>query len=444
MNKTRKNTKILSGAVAVAMTLAACGGSDGGDASADNAQTCRIAQRLVDDVADRDVDGVERQLERLEEIDGIDDLTDTSDIADLAEDGGEDAAQDLSDLFDDDLDCVVDVPEVAEVTEAAPGTVPAETTPVTEPVVTEPVATDPPVTEPPATDPPVTEPPATDPPATDSTPASPGEALAVVDIGATGPGVERPELARVPADAVAESGISVLPIPGGEAIAIEYSVGYDIDTFADAPAYSAYEQFTFTAETTMTIEEVRTAFADAIIGSYDMTFESTESSSSRDEVTQSAITLRPDRSREGVPRYEIVAATSSEVPNVVLIEMSASDWREGALPALIPAAAAELDSRATIGDDLGWTLLGWDWAPGVNQFSGDAFTRGGLDWTMGSGPETDIAVNSVELLKVIPVPSYEDIEDDREYYSTDDGNWSLSHSDVYEDAELRASYNYSS
>ena len=222
-----------------------------------------------------------------------------------------------------------------------------------------------------------------------------------------------------------------------------YRVSYDLDRFADIDAYTALETFEFVAETPLTIEAVRDAFVEAITGAYDMTFEVSNSSSSRDEVTQVSSDLSPDRFRDGVPSYDVVVAQSSENPGVVVIEVSSNDYREGALPALTAAAAASMDGARAVGDELGWAIEGWDWGPGINQFSGARSVNGSIDFSAGTGVEADVPALSTQLLERVPTPTFEDIESDREFYIvSNEESWSVRYSDVFEGDELRVSFSY--
>ena len=438
--------RVVPGLVVASLAIAACGGS-GSDSASDSEQNCRDAQRLVDDVAAGDSSDIDRSLDRLRDIDGIDDLTDVGDAEDLATSDDPASAQDLADQFDGDLDCELDVPEDVDVADSAPdtstdGTDTTSTEPETNtPVTAVPAPSDPVVTvgtEPDTTD--TTEPADTPAPA----PSAPGQPLAVVEIGATGPGIDRSDLAQEPTAAITEAGVGTIPIPAGPAVAIEYRLDYDLDSFSDTPSYSTYEQFSFTAATPSTIDEVRTAFVDAITAASSTTYEATDSTSTQDDVSQSATTLSPDFSDDNAVSYDVVAAQSTELPGVVLIEITASGTRQGAVPALTAAASAALDPANQIGTGLGWTLEGWSWSPGVNEFDGTPFTTGELKWAAGSGTAADVAPTAAALLAVLPAPTYEDVEDDREFYTINDNeNWSVSYSDSFEGAELRATYDYS-
>lgn len=444
----RHGRRIIPSMLAVAIIASSCSSSE---AVADDDQVCRVAQRLVDEVADGDVDGVERQLDRLGDLAGVSDRTDLGDLEDVAEIGDEDALDDLADQIDDDLECGVDVPRIVDITESAPvDTVTSPTQPVatepapTAPPVTQPPATQPPATEPPATAPPATEPPATEPPATEApAPAVDGQPLVVVDIGADTPvGLDMADIAQDPTELVAEAGVSSLPIPAGEAIGIEYRLDYTVNDFADSPEFSVVESATFVAATEQSIEEVRDAFSSAISSATGVDYDLSESSASRDETTQSAVDLRPETGSDAL-RYEVIAAESTESPGLVFIEVNASGRREGALPPLTSVAAAALSPATDIGSTLGWELDSWSWSPGINQFNGDRFTSGRLTWAIGTGTEADVAPAAAELLALIPEPDFEDVESDREFYIVNDNeDWSVRHSDAFEGAELRASYSY--
>ncbi len=446
-NRSRRRHPIIPGLLVLAIVASSCGDSP---SNSDDEQVCRVAQRLVDETADGDADGIERQLERLEELDGVGERTDLGDLEDLAEIGDEDALDDLADQIDDDFECGVDIPRLVEVTEATPvdTVVPATEPAETEPVVTTPPVTEPPVTEAPQAEPSATEPPASDPPVTEApTPSSApsdGEALVVVDIGADNPtGLDVADIAQDPAVLVAESGAASLPIPAGEAIGIEYNVDYVVNDFSDTAEYSVFESATFVAATDQSIEEVRDAFSSAIISATGVDYEVSESSASRDETTQSAVDLRPDFGSDDLT-YEVIAAESTESPGLVFIEVSARGNREGPLPQLTAVAAAQMGPAVDIGATLGWELSSWSWGPSINQFNGDSTTSGRLMWAIGTGLEADVAARSAELLELLPAPDFEDIESDREFYIVNDNeNWTVRYSDVFEGAELRANYSYS-
>ena len=444
----RRNRKIISGLLVAAIAISSCSSSD---TSAGDDQVCRFAQRLVDETADGDLDGVERQLDRLGDVDGIDELTDLGDLEDLAEIADEDALDDIADQVDDDLECDVDVPRIVDVAEAvpadpvAPPATPApapEPDPVPEPASTpapEPVSTPAPETVPESDPAPDSEPTS----APTSEPAADGQPLAVVDVGADIPvGLDMAEIAQDPTELIAEAGVTSLPIPAGEAIGIEYDISYAVNDFSDSPEYTVSESAAFVAATDQTIEQVRDAFSNAILEATGVDYDLSESTASRDETTQSAVELTPDFGTDAL-RYEVTAVESTETPGLVFIEISATGSRDGALPALTTAAAANLAPAIGIGSTLGWELSSWSWSPGINQFSGDQITSGRLAWAIGTGVAADVATESAELLALIPTPEFEDIESDREFYIVDDKeNWSVRYSDVFEGTELRASYSF--
>ncbi len=430
----RAANRIVAMLVVAAMAAAGC---QGADADAFDDQTCRTVQRLVDESADGDLDGIERQLDRLSDVEGLDDRTDLGDLEDLVEIADEDALEDIADQVDDDLGCDIDVPRIVDPSEQGSENTTPDTVapPVTAPQVTVPQVTVPPVTVPPETAPPVTVPVA--PPA----PAVDGQPLAVVDIGANVPvGLDMADIAQAPIDLIAEAQVSSLPIPAGEAIGIEYTIDYAFNDFARTPEHSVRESATFVAATSTTIEAVRDAFSSAIIDATGGDFDITESSSSRDDTTQRSVELDFG---DDLLRYEVAVAQSTESPGLVFIEVTASGARDGAIPSLSAAAAAHLAPAQAIGATLGWELASWRWSPGINQFSGNQIVSGDLGWAIGTGVEADVAVKSAELLALLPTPTYDDIDSDSEFYIIDDNqNWSVRHSDVFEGNELRGSYNF--
>ncbi len=424
--------------VAATLTIAACGtGSD--ESSADSEDACRTAQRLVDDAADLDEDGIDRQFDRLADVEGIDELTDLDEIDDLVRDADEDALDDVVDQLNGDLDCDLDIPTLASV-DSAPDTETTEPTESTDPTAT--VETIPAPTQPAGTDPVTSEAPApTTAPATTTpaapVPAEPG-AAGTVEIGATGPGLDIPDLLTTPAEAVAESGITQIPTPAGDVGVLEYDVRYDVNTFADAPEYSATESFSFVAATPMAIDDVRLAFVNTInaSGAYEVT-----DSTSTNETTSTTSTSLDPIEFDSAPRFDVFVTSDTEVPGVVLIEIDLSETRDGELPAYIAPAATNFATAQSIGETAGWTVRGWRWAPGVNQFSGDAFTAGGIDWTAGTGTAADVATISAALLPQLPAPDFNDVTAEDEFYTFEDGSsWSIRFSDAFEGEELRVSY----
>ncbi|MEP1125664.1 MAG: hypothetical protein ABJH68_17425, partial [Ilumatobacter sp.] len=106
MNKT-----MTSVALAGALVLASCGGGSDGEAF-DTDRACRVGERLVEETAAGDRDGVVRQIERLDDLDGIEDSgLEIDDLDAMAEGLDEQSVEDLVAEFDV-LDCDLDVPDI--------------------------------------------------------------------------------------------------------------------------------------------------------------------------------------------------------------------------------------------------------------------------------------------------------------------------------------------
>ena len=271
------NKKILPLVIAGSMALAACGGSDADTEAFDTDRACRIGQRLVDETAAVDRDGVVNQIERLDDLEGIADSgLDVDELDELAEGLDENAVEDLVAEFEA-IGCELEMPDV----EAPVDTEPADTTPTTEP----PPETVPP-TEPPPETVPTTEaaPDTTVAPETTVAPDTPpaGDSNGIpIDIGSTGPGpslgIDRPTEAVLAEFEIA--GILFSPNTN----VVELNIDRSDDSFSDDIEWATADDITMSATTTITLEEVRAAYQAAIDGlgfEYDYT-ESTSSSDGR-------------------------------------------------------------------------------------------------------------------------------------------------------------------
>ena len=212
-----------------------------------------------------------------------------------------------------------------------------------------------------------------------------GVPLAVVDVGARSSGAD----GSAPLDALAESGMSIFPIPAGDAVAVAYGASYETDVFSDAAAHTARETITYSFVTAASIEEIDDAFVDAIRNSYEIGFSATRTASAE----RTSTTLTPDESRRRVPRYDITITASG---SGIEVEIAAGEYRAAPLPEFTTSISDPLDDAASVGADLGWSLLEWSatWGPGISD--------GELGFSIGPGSADDVASWSDRLARLLP------------------------------------------
>lgn len=430
------NKHTLPVAIVASLALAACGGgSDSASNEFDVDRACRIGQRLVDEIAEGDRDGVVSQIERLDELDGIEDSTlDVDELDELAEGMDDNAVEDLVAEFEA-LDCDVEIPDVEAPVETEP---PVETTPATEP----PPETTPPTEPPPETTATTEAPPETTPaePTPTGAPESPpaGDSVNIpVDVGATGPGpslgIDRPT-EEILAE-YAYAGILFSP----NTHVVELRVSRSDATFSDDVEWSAFDSITMSATTPLTLEEVRAAYKTAIEGlGFDYDF--TESTSSSDGT--SAVGLEADATSFAVeiPRWDINIAQSADVPGVVLIEVDQSIERPGPVPP-IPAPAQDLlQETADIGAGLGWTVTGYRYNESANTFSGGTSVFGTVDWDISE--ENTVRESATALQDAVGLPIRdEEVEEDSITWFLDDDSSTLFSVRYFEFGGTTASFN---
>jgi hypothetical protein len=420
--------------MAGALALAACGGSgDSGGDDFDADRACRIGQRLVDEVAEGDRDGVITQIERLDDLDGVDDSSiDVDDLDELAEGLDENAVEDLISEFEA-LDCDLEVPA----TTTPVDTEPEPTTPPTEPAPETVPPTEPPPETTPTTEP---APETTETPAPTTAPETPpagGASGIPVDIGSTGPGpsfgVDRPT----------EAIISEFRIPGilysPNTNVVELRISRRDATFSDDIEWTSNDSIVMSATTSLTIEEVRAAYRTAV-ETLGFEYDFSESTSSSDGTNAVGLEASPTDFDAMVPRWDISIAQSDDVPGIVLIEVDRSIDREGTLPA-IPAPATELlQGTADIGSDLGWTVTGFRYSESANTFSDGTFVSGTVDWDISE--ENTVRESATALQDAVGIPIRdEEVEDDRITWFLDDDSSTLFSVNYFEFGGTSASFN---
>ncbi len=394
-------------ALAGVLALSACGDSSTpSEAVFDGERACRIGQRLVDETASGDRDGVISQIDRLDGLDGIDTSSlDVDDLDEIAEGLDANAVEDLMIEFEA-IDCDMEAPDslVATATTAAPETATdstptAEAAPVTDPPTTDPPATDPPPTDPPATDPPTTQPPASDPATSDAplstTPPAAGDAAVGVplDIDSTGPG-SPVGLDRPTEEIIADYGMSgILFSPNTNVV--ELTIDRSDTSYGGDPEWTRRDSITMSATTTMTLEDIQAVYRTAIEG-LGVAYDFTESTSSRDNTRNVGLEASPSEFDSAVEKWDIVIGEDDEVPGVVVIEVGRYRDFDGTIPEIPGPAQELLFGTAQLGVDLGWTLASYRLNHSINSFSGGTYEFGSVRWDIS---EDDTMVAAADAMK---------------------------------------------
>ena len=396
-------------ALAGALVLASCGG--GSDAEPfDTDRACRVGQRLVEETASGDRDGVIRQIERLDDLDGIADsglLVDELDS--MAEDLDEQSVEDLVAEFDV-FDCDLDTPEVEG--ETVPTEVPA-TTEAPETTTTEVVEV---VEEPPATDPaPETTvaPEETAPP--EAAPPAPGSGVPV-DIASTGPGAAI-GVNRVTEDVIAEYGLANYLFSPGTNV-VELRVSRTDSSFNDDIGYTNSESITMSAATTMSIEDVRAAYRTALEG-LGIDFDFSESTASDDGRETVAVEASPADFDLELGNWDVRVTQDADTPGIVLIEVDRLSTSPGPVPAIVEPARPLLQETADIGTNLGWAFTGYGHTLSVSSFDGSVFESGRVEWDVSEDNTVRAAADAIQAAIGSPIDN-EDAEEETISWSIDD------------------------
>jgi hypothetical protein len=289
-------------------------------------------------------------------------------------------------------------------------------------------------------------------PAGDATVVQP---LAVVDIGATGPGIDI-GTAIDGATAVANLELAAMPVAAGATVA-EYSVDYYGDlTDPAAPTNYGTSSIISTATSDMPAADILAAYQAAlsVLGE----FEATTGSSTSEGVTtdhllldaiddSSAPTSADGSAARGVGDYEIFVTRSEDAPGLVAVEVNQSMTdADGPVPAIPASIAAEFATAQGAADAGGWTMTDWSYTDGFNQFSGGTPYKS-LDISFSAGPGTAAELMPIgeELAAEFGPPSYEDTEEaDRFFYTfDDDSSWSGNIRDYWVGNELSIEWSYS-
>lgn len=400
------NKTMTSVALAGALVLAACGG--GSDAEPfDTDRACRVGERLVEETAAADRDGVIRQIERLDDLEGIADSgLVVDDLDSIAEALDEQSVEDLIAEFDV-LDCDIEMPEVTEsepvVTEPEPVVTEAVETTTTE-AAEEPPATDPVVETTPAPDT-TAAPVETTPPAT--TPSSPGSGIPV-DIGSTGAGAEI-GVNGVTEDIIAQYGmVGYLFSPNTNVV--ELRVSRTDSSFSDDVEYTNSESITMSAATSMSIEDVRAAYR-AALESLGVEFDFSESTSSDDGRETVAVEASPANFDLELGNWDVRVAQDADTPGIVLIEVDRLSTSPGPVPAIIDPARDLLQETADIGSNLGWAFTGYGHTLSVSSFDGSVFESGRVEWDVSEDNTVREAADAIQAAVGAPVDS-EDADDE--------------------------------
>ena len=406
------------------LVLAACGGGGSDDANAfDNDRACRIGERLVEETAAGDQDGVTKQIDRLDELDGIADSDiDVRDLDDIAQGLDQNAVDDLISEFDS-IACDLEAPDVDTTVDSAP----IDTTDVSDPIVTDPVDTTV------DTDPVTTEPvpvPTDATPGTTTAPVPPagGATGTPVDVGSTGPGGEA-GVGRPTESVIAEFQMAGILFSPNTSV-VELRISRQDSTFSDEVTSSSSDSITMSATTPSTLEEIRASYR-AAIEALGVAYDFTESTSSSDGTNTVGLQASPSEFDSTIASWDLTVTQDDDTPGVATIEVDRSIDQPGAIPA-IPAPATELlQATADIGTNLGWTVSGFRYSESSDTFDGELFTSGSVDWNISE--ENTVRASATALQDAVGLPiDNEEVEDDRISWFLADDSFTLFSVSYYE------------
>lgn len=393
-----------------ALVLASCGGGSDADAF-DTDRACRVGERLIEETAAGDRDGVIRQIERLDDLDGIGDSgLQVDDLDAMAEGLDEQSVEDLVAEFDL-LDCDLDAPDVeSATTDAPPPTEVFETTTtvaVEQPPVTEPVLD---TTPPPDTTITTGE---TTPPETVAPAAGTG---IPVDIGSTAPGAAI-GVNRVTEDILAEYAMANFLFSPNTNV-VELRVSRTDSSFSDDIEHSNSESITMSAATTATIEDVRAAYRTALESS-GVAFDFSESTASEDGRRTVAIEASPADFDLALGNWNISVSQDDDTPGVVFVEVDRLTSVPGPVPPIVAPAQALLQGTADIGSNLGWAVTGFGHTLSLSTFDGSVFESGRVEWDVSEDNTVRAAADAIQAAIGAPIDN-EDADDETISWSTDD------------------------
>ena len=281
--------------------------------------------------------------------------------------------------------------------------------------------------------------------------------LAVVDIAATGPGIDI-GTAIDGATAVANLELVNMPVAAGATVA-EYSVNYYGDlTDPAAPTNYGSSSIISTAQSEMPAADILAAYQAAlsVLGN----FETTTGTATSEGVTSDHLLLDAiddgsaapttvagtTGAARGVSDYEVIVTRSEDAPGLVAIEVNQNMANaDGPVPALPASIEGEFASPLGVATAKGWTTTGWSYTDGFNQFSGGTpYKSLSIDFSAGAGTAADLMSLGEQLAAEFGPPTYEDIEDgDRFFYTfEDDSNWSGNIRDYWVGNELAVSWSF--
>ncbi len=404
-------------ALACALVLASCGG--GSDAEAfDTDRACRVGERLVEETAAGDRDGVIRQIERLDDLEGIEDAgLEVDDLDAMAEGLDQQSVDDLVAEFDV-IDCDLDAPDVEPPTSDAP-----DTTDVVDTTATTDGVADPTVPEP---GPDTTSAPDTT-ATTDTTvatgettppdTAAPGTATGIpVDIGSTAPGAAV-GVNRGTEEILAEYGMADFLFSPNTNV-VDLRVSRSDSSFSDEIEYSNSESITMSAATAMTIEDVRTAYRTALESS-GVAFDFSESTATEDGLRTVAIEASPADFDLTLGNWDISVTQDDETPGVVFVEVDRLTTVTGPVPAIVAPAQALLQATADIGSNLGWAVTGFSHSLSLSTFDGTVFESGGVEWDVSQDNTVRAAADAIQAAVGAPIDN-EDADEETISWATDD------------------------
>lgn len=277
-------------------------------------------------------------------------------------------------------------------------------------------------------------------PATDAA-ATP---LAVIDVAATGPGVDNIGVPVPPEQAVADLGMRDMPVIAGST-SIENEVSYTLGSNPAEPDHSAYYTQISTVATAMTKEDVSAKIKEAInaLGQYNYTDQTTSDATGE---TISFAADNPDYSGT-LPEYEVHVTSLTELPGVLAVEIKVNHRPQpGPPPPPIAPVAEAAAAPLALAAEQGWTQTDWRYDAGFNMFNGQPSTMMSVKFVRSPSAVEDMAAVVQAITGAFGETStpVDTSDPETQYLSFADGSsWSLSFYDFTDPTSISINWGFS-
>lgn len=259
----------------------------------------------------------------------------------------------------------------------------------------------------------------------------PGAApLAVVDVGATAPGIVINGEVTTAEQAVAEVGYVGMPVAAGASV-VEQSMDVSALPASDGTPRASYiQEIVSSVVSPLTKEDVLARFQEAITATG--TFEVTTGTSTDNEGVE-YVSLEARSSTggpTGMSTTRVEVGTSADLPGILVIRTEVQTTIEGAEVPPVPERVTPLVAdAAAFGTAQGWTLTGWSYNTGLDTFLGNSVSsHGKLAWSTPATTEADVATIAEAIAAELgPEAEIDTTRPGFAYLTHGDDSWNVSY-----------------